>query len=50
MSSSTADKYAQTSVPISRNMISFETSAAGVLPSRPICLAMNVIASVFTTP
>jgi hypothetical protein len=50
MSSSTADRYAQTSVPISRNSTNFCTSAWSTTPDAPTWLAMNVTASVFTAP
>ena len=50
MSSSTADRYAQTSVPNSRNRMRSLTSAAVAMPERSASLAMKVIASVLTTP
>ena len=46
MSSSTADRYAQTSVPISKKSTSARTSA----PTPPTCSAISVIATVLTTP
>ena len=51
MSSRTADMYAHTSVPINRNRVSRGSSVVDVTaPVLAASLAMNVIASVLTTP
>jgi hypothetical protein len=50
MSSSTADRYAQTRVPMSRNSVSRWTWSRLVVPVLAASRAMNVIASVLTTP
>ena len=50
MSSSTADRYAQTSVPISRNSTSRDTSTPLPAPDWSTWFAISVTASVLTTP
>lgn len=50
MSSSTADRYAHTRVPMSRNMVKRGSSVWLMAPDRAASLAMNVIDRVLTTP